>query len=42
MMVLDADAGAFKRMWGAFGNVPVDATPAPLRPGLSGSRGTRA
>ena len=36
VIVLDADTGAFKRMWGAFGNVPVDATPAPLRPGLTG------
>ncbi len=24
VMVLDADTGAFKRMWGAFGNKPVD------------------
>jgi DNA-binding beta-propeller fold protein YncE len=24
VIVLDADTGAFKRMWGAFGNVPVD------------------
>ncbi len=24
MIVLDADTGAFKRMWGAFGNVPED------------------
>lgn len=32
IIVLDADTGAFKRMWGAFGNPPVDpppATPAP-------------
>jgi NHL repeat len=36
VIVLDADTGAFKRMWGAFGNVPVDAAPAPLRPGLTG------
>ena len=36
VIVLDADTGAFKRMWGAFGNVPVDAKPAPLRPGFSG------
>ena len=36
VIVLDADTGAFKRMWGAFGNVPEDASPAPLRPGLSG------
>src|SRR5262245_37706262 len=36
VIVLDANTGAFKRMWGAFGNAPVDAAPAPLRPGLSG------
>jgi len=28
VMVLDPDTGAFKRMWGAFGNAPVDAQPA--------------
>jgi DNA-binding beta-propeller fold protein YncE len=28
VLVLDADTGAFKRMWGAFGNAPVDAPPA--------------
>jgi len=27
VIVLDADTGAFKRMWGAFGNTPID-TPA--------------
>jgi hypothetical protein len=27
MIVLDADTGAFKRMWGAFGNKPVDTPP---------------
>ena len=27
MIVLDADTGAFKRMWGAFGSEPMDATP---------------
>jgi DNA-binding beta-propeller fold protein YncE len=26
--VLDADTGAFKRMWGAFGNAPADPPPA--------------
>ena len=31
VIVLDADTGAFKRMWGAFGNVPVKITPAPAR-----------
>jgi hypothetical protein len=35
VLVLDAETGAFKRMWGAFGNEPIDvvrpraATPAP-------------
>ena len=28
VIVFDADTGAFKRMWGAFGNAPVDAAPA--------------
>jgi DNA-binding beta-propeller fold protein YncE len=28
VLVLDANTGAFKRMWGAFGNAPVDAQPA--------------
>jgi len=32
VIVLDADTGAFKRMWGAFGNPPVDAPP--LAPGV--------
>jgi len=27
VMVLDANTGAFKRMWGAFGNAPIDAQP---------------
>ena len=27
LIVLDADTGAFKRMWGAFGNVPLDEPP---------------
>ena len=27
VIVLDADTGAFKRMWGAFGNEPVDSLP---------------
>jgi DNA-binding beta-propeller fold protein YncE len=29
VIVFDADTGAFKRMWGAFGNAPIDVTPAP-------------
>jgi DNA-binding beta-propeller fold protein YncE len=32
VIVLDADTGAFKRMWGAFGNVPTD-DPAPSTAG---------
>ena len=27
VLVLDADTGAFKRMWGAYGNAPDDTTP---------------
>jgi sugar lactone lactonase YvrE len=37
IIVFDADTGAFKRMWGAFGNVPMD-DPAPA-PGEGGQRG---
>ena len=33
VIVLDADTGAFKRMWGAFGSEPRDAVPAAERPG---------
>jgi DNA-binding beta-propeller fold protein YncE len=29
IIVFDADTGAFKRMWGAFGKVPVDDPPVP-------------
>jgi DNA-binding beta-propeller fold protein YncE len=29
VIVFDADTGAYKRMWGAFGNAPVDPPPAP-------------
>ena len=29
VIVLDANTGAFKRMWGAFGNAPVDGPQAP-------------
>lgn len=29
VIVLDANTGAFKRMWGAFGNTPVDGPQAP-------------
>jgi DNA-binding beta-propeller fold protein YncE len=33
IVVFDADTGRFKRMWGAFGNAPVDAPPQPARAG---------
>ena len=32
IIVFDADTGRFKRMWGAFGNVPIDAPPNPAIP----------
>jgi DNA-binding beta-propeller fold protein YncE len=32
VIVFDADTGTFKRMWGAFGNVPTDAPPNPAPP----------
>ena len=32
VIVLDADTGAFKRMWGAYGNKPDDAAPNRLAP----------
>tara|TARA_B100000029_G_scaffold516187_1_gene627501 strand:+ start:5024 stop:6151 length:1128 start_codon:yes stop_codon:yes gene_type:complete len=32
VIVFDADTGAFKRMWGAFGNVPVDKDECPNMP----------
>jgi DNA-binding beta-propeller fold protein YncE len=32
VIVFDADTGAFKRMWGAFGNVPTDEPPNPADP----------
>src|SRR4026208_599175 len=32
VIVFDADTGRFKRMWGAFGNVPTDAPPNPALP----------
>ncbi|OLC51200.1 MAG: hypothetical protein AUH43_03090 [Acidobacteria bacterium 13_1_40CM_65_14] len=48
IIVFDADTGAFKRMWGAFGNVPTDdPPPAPAATeqqgrGGRGGRGGRA
>ena len=32
IIVFDADTGAYKRMWGAFGNEPLDNLPAALKP----------
>jgi DNA-binding beta-propeller fold protein YncE len=32
VIVFDADTGKFKRMWGAFGNVPTDQPPNPAPP----------
>ena len=31
IIVFDADTGAFKRMWGAFGNEPLDKVPPPAK-----------
>jgi DNA-binding beta-propeller fold protein YncE len=36
VIVFDADTGAFKRMWGAFGNTPIDVPPAPRGGGAAG------
>jgi hypothetical protein len=32
VIVFDSETGAFKRMWGAYGNVPSDADPEPISP----------
>jgi len=40
VIVFDADTGAFKRMWGAFGNAPVDAPPAAARGAAPAAGGT--
>jgi hypothetical protein len=34
VIVFDAETGAYKRMWGAFGNIPMDDPPRP--PALTG------
>ncbi|MSV35940.1 MAG: hypothetical protein EXQ47_10140 [Bryobacterales bacterium] len=39
VIVLDADTGAFKRMWGAFGNAPDNGPPAGAPGGGGGGRG---
>src|SRR5262245_45831390 len=41
VIVFDADTGAFKRQWGAFGNAPIDVVAAP-RGGGAGAGGARA
>jgi hypothetical protein len=33
VIVFDSETGAFKRMWGAYGNKPSDADPGPYTPG---------
>ena len=33
---VQADTGAFKRAWGAFGNAPIDVLPAPAAAGQPG------
>ena len=42
VIVFDADTGAFKRQWGAFGNTPIDVIPAPRGGGAGGADGARA
>jgi hypothetical protein len=43
VIVFNADTGAFKRMWGAFGNKPEDAPPNPsAEPGAARGRGAQA
>ena len=32
VIVMDADTGTFKRLWGAFSNAPIDVPPAPPTP----------
>lgn len=32
VIVIDAETGAFKRQWGAYGNTPSDANPGPYKP----------
>jgi hypothetical protein len=43
VIVFDADTGAFKRLWGAFGNEPIDVLPAaPAERGAGGGGGRGA
>lgn len=39
VVVFDADTGAFKRAWGAFGNEPIDVLPVPGVPIAGSGRG---
>ena len=39
VIVFDADTGAFKRMWGAFGNTPIDVPAAPRGGGAANAAG---
>jgi DNA-binding beta-propeller fold protein YncE len=39
VIVFDADTGAFKRQWGAFGNTPIDVPAAPRGGAAGGARG---
>lgn len=39
IIVFDADTGAFKRMWGAFGNVPTDPGPDEVRGAAAAAAG---
>ena len=40
ILVLDANTGAFKRMWGAFGNTPLDPPPPPAATATPATRRT--
>ena len=42
VIVMAADTGAFKRMWGAFGNTPLDPPPAPPPPAPPAGGGAAA
>jgi DNA-binding beta-propeller fold protein YncE len=39
VVVFDADTGKFKRMWGGFGNEPIDVQPTPRGGGAGGGAG---
>jgi DNA-binding beta-propeller fold protein YncE len=42
VIVLDADTGAFKRLWGAFGNEPIDVLSTPRPSGADAARAPAA